>query len=348
MMKIFKRSKVLNSITGILTVATLVLVIICIDNVKSKTVLAIKSSAFTIIPSLFSVCVLCGVITKSGIIERIVIVKGIDSKLLTAFLLGNIGGYPIGAKLLCDMVNSGEISKETAEKAVCFSFASGPAFVFGIVNSLVTKSLSLSLIIFMSVFAANLTMYIIYCCKNKYNSKQRHEHTAVTTGLIVECVRSASYSMISIGASIVFFSSVIAVIEKLMPFTERIPAISAFLEISNVTEIQCNGLYQFLLICLLMAFGGICVHMQIISIVGSAFSLKSFYKSRPLQLFLTAAYALAMCLAFKIDITADVTNVKYVLSESNSVIPLLCTLGMIFISFTYTHPKTNKKIRTRL
>ena len=78
--------------------ACVVLSLFFMDSIKDNVIAAIKSCAYTIVPSLFVMCVLSTIITKSGAIERLAAVFKIDGRYFSAFILGNIGGYPIGAK----------------------------------------------------------------------------------------------------------------------------------------------------------------------------------------------------------------------------------------------------------
>ena len=83
---------------GVIICAFLALSVIYIDDVKTAVIKAVKSCAFTIVPSLFVMCVLSSAIMSSRAVKKALSVFRINSSILTAFILGNIGGYPIGTK----------------------------------------------------------------------------------------------------------------------------------------------------------------------------------------------------------------------------------------------------------
>ena len=48
-----------------------------------------------------------------------------------ALVIGIVSGYPIGAKVVCDMRLRGEISRDEAQRLISFVNNSGPLFVLG-------------------------------------------------------------------------------------------------------------------------------------------------------------------------------------------------------------------------
>ena len=92
-----------------------------------------------VIPALFAFTVLAVYLQRSGLYR--VILKPLTvplSKLLrlpeelcAVFLLSNIGGYPVGAKLLTGLVRSGRLRRGDASRLLCCCYGSGPSFVIG-------------------------------------------------------------------------------------------------------------------------------------------------------------------------------------------------------------------------
>ena len=58
-------------------------------------------------------------------------VFGINGNGASAFILGVLCGYPIGAKTAVDLYKNSYISKKEAENLICFSNNSGPLFIIG-------------------------------------------------------------------------------------------------------------------------------------------------------------------------------------------------------------------------
>ena len=77
------------------------------------------------------------------------------------FILGNISGYPIGIKLLSDMVKEEKIPPRTAEIMSCYCYAGGPAFLTGAVGLAVFGSKKVGLLMFLSILTANFLVGMV-------------------------------------------------------------------------------------------------------------------------------------------------------------------------------------------
>ncbi|MCD7771734.1 MAG: hypothetical protein LUH23_06580 [Oscillospiraceae bacterium] len=112
-----------NKIQGlftILVIAVMIMSLIHIDEVKARVVQAIENCLIGIVPSLFLNSVLSSVLIKcSGAIKPRNISRGSYGTFL-AFILGNICGYPIGAKIISDLVKENAITQDQTEIAICF------------------------------------------------------------------------------------------------------------------------------------------------------------------------------------------------------------------------------------
>ncbi len=315
----------------ILVIAVLILSLIHIDEIKAGVVQAIENCLIGIVPSLFVNSVLSSVLIKlSGAIKPRKISRG-SYGIFLAFILGNICGYPIGAKILGDLVKENAITRDQAEIAICFSFASGPAYVLGIVSTSVFSEKLLGFTAFVSIFLSNMVLYIVCTIKLKFKSDASISCKGFSlTDAVMESISSSAGSMISICSAIVFFSAIIALLPSLNPI------IYSVLEISNITSLEGNGLLFFVMVTVLLSFGGLCVHMQILCISGGSFSFKLFYLTRPIQLLLTAVFSSIGYLIVQnhISINADASkNIEF--SSTGSIVPFICVCGMVLIALTY-------------
>lgn len=64
------------------------------------------------------------------------------------FLLGCLGGYPLGAAVLADLVARGDLSPKEGRKLLCFCNNSGPAFLIGAVGVGVFHSSAAGLLLY--------------------------------------------------------------------------------------------------------------------------------------------------------------------------------------------------------
>ena len=96
----------------------------------------------SLIPSLFCFMAFSSLLIKSGIGEIMFtplwyimkFVLHLDRKMFGIFMLSQIGGYPIGVKLLSEFTDGSKECDKRCNTALCYCYNSGPAFVIGIVG----------------------------------------------------------------------------------------------------------------------------------------------------------------------------------------------------------------------
>lgn len=317
-------------ITSILLIALVVLCIIYQNQISTDVYNSLVRCVTRIIPSLFAMTVLSSVILRSGLVDKIFANSRVNTTALSCLIFGNIGGYPIGAKLISDTVLSNKLSKSEAEKVISFSFNCGPSFAIGVSYTVYGNNI-FGLAAFACIVISNLILYLIYIIKYRSESERRRTKTRFSTSLVVESVSNAAGSMISITAMIAAFSVVISLLKCLFPsiFISFVPSV---FEISNITELYYPPLY---LTTALLAFGGLCVHMQVAALVNDAFSLKLFYITRLIQILIAVGISALIDNAFKLSNSISALSPYIHFSQSNSIIPLICMLAMLSIVLLY-------------
>ncbi len=97
-----------------------------------------------LIPSLFPFFVVSALLVQLGYADALGRVFGpvmrglfrVNGRCAAAFLLGAVGGYPVGARTAIALYREGACSRTEAERLLAFCSNSGPAFVLGTVGSL--------------------------------------------------------------------------------------------------------------------------------------------------------------------------------------------------------------------
>jgi sporulation integral membrane protein YlbJ len=123
-----------------------------------------------IVPSLFPFFVLSSLVVETGatrVLSRAAerVMKplfGVGGGCAAAFVLGFIGGYPVGAKTVIALYENGECTKTEAERLLSFCNNSGPAFIFGVVGAGVFSSGKIGLLLYLAHTAASILVGIIF------------------------------------------------------------------------------------------------------------------------------------------------------------------------------------------
>lgn len=324
------RSKSADSAVLLVFLSVGVMLIVRQHEVAEAVISAVESCVYRIIPSLFAMSVISTAISKSGVLAQFTRKFRINADILAAFVFGNIGGYPIGAKLLSEAVTEGRLNREVAEKAMTFCFGAGPSFAAGVVGATVFSDIRVGIAALFASISANFTLYLIFLfrgegCPRALSARPE----GFSTRLLTDSVSAAVSAMKSICSMIVFFAALKAIAEATFPSLAQMKYFAILLEISNISA--CQGI-SLVAASVLLAFGGICVNMQIFAAINGIFSLKRFYMSRIVSLPLTALYAyLIQRILPNLGIAAE-TATKIRLSQSPSLIPIVCVAAMVAIT----------------
>jgi len=123
-----------------------------------------------IIPSLFPFFVLSTLMVRLGLtqyfgraLEPIMRpLFNVGGACSSAFVLGFVGGYPVGAKTAVALYESGQISRVEAERLLAFSNNSGPAFILGVVGVGIFASSRVGLMLYAAHALASVLVGILF------------------------------------------------------------------------------------------------------------------------------------------------------------------------------------------
>lgn len=301
-----------------------------------------------IIPSLFAFMAVSQMIIKSGAAKYITIplrpvakyVFRIPDELFTVFLISCIAGYPVGVKLLSDMLEEGRIDKRTAENMSAVCFCGGPAFYSGTVGLAVFGSTKIGLLIFVSVAGANLISAILIGQLTRPHVLSDNKECPFTAKDICECVNSSGRAMFTICSMIVFCCALISVLEemgmfdaiqKLTGITDNaVTALKGCFEISYISRLRNRPYYLLPIVCAVCSFGGICIIAQLYAVKSSKLGLKKFLMLRPVSCVLSAGLCCALRPYF-VNEAIEVSVINADLYKVNNFIPSICLILMIFL-----------------
>lgn len=257
---------------------------------------SIYSCLTIVIPSLFAFIVVSNLLIKSNIYIYIskpfyIISKyllRIPSEFFSIFLLSNIGGYPVGAKLLTELIDENKINKKTAEKMICYCYCNSPAFFVGAVGATVFNNIITGMILYISVVLSNFFIGIILGIKNEIPIKTKEKRQLkLNANILIDSINSAAKTIFLICIMLVFFSAIIAVatesglltfisgiLSNAFIFNEEISfkALTSIIEISTIANMTKYCYTYIPLIVAIVAFGGFCVITQILGITSGKLS----------------------------------------------------------------------------
>lgn len=317
--------------------------------IKTHIVQAIDRCINIIVPSLFAFMAVSDLLIKSGLYNYVSkpftpfskYILGMPAQLFFVFLMGNLAGYPMGVKLLSDLVRSGKISAKTAEIMSCFCCCGGPAFYAGTVGLGIFGSVKIGMGVFTSIVLANVMTAAIACRIWKPKLENSDVSVRLDSQLLTDSVVNSGKSLFTICGMIVFFSAFMSVLEYFGAFSfladlfsldkNAVALLRSFFEITSVTEISSISFGSMPAITALCSFGGLCVVMQIAAVNAKTFSLKRFYLTRPVNAVLSALIFEFIKKYFLPEAIETVySNSKYLVNINNFV-PSICLILMILL-----------------
>ena len=276
------------------------------EGVRSGLTLCVR----VLIPSLFPVSVLTGCMIRMGVarlfsqrffpwLGRFV---GLSGAGMLPFLLGLLGGFPLGAQMLAELYQNGSLNRREALRAQVLCNNAGPAFLIGAVGSGIfgqpELGAALLVIQLLSAWTAGLLLRGPAGVPPKA-SKPPAEKSVPFSKAFFAALDASAKAMLRLTATVSFFSAVMACIASVLPLGQLSPPVQAgvtgFLELSGGTALL-SGMERgtaFVLSAAMTAWGGLCVHAQALQAFSPA-GLPSgkYVVAKLLQAGLSAALAL--------------------------------------------------------
>ena len=204
------------------------------------------------IPFLRPICNLCGIL------------HGCEG----LFLIGMIGGYPVGAQSIYCAVKDGTIDTKTAHRLLGFCSNAGPSFIFGMLSPLFSRHAAVWLLWLIHIGSA-LIVGILLPGKAVQSCEGKSPPPLTIPGALEQSIKT----MVLISGWILLFRMLLSVLQTWIPVDPNntwYVVIGGLLELSNgcclLSSVVSEGL-RFVLASVFLALGGVCVTLQTRSVV---------------------------------------------------------------------------------
>ena len=184
-------------------------------------------------------------------------------------LLGLIGGYPVGAKMIGDAFAEKKIQKNTGQILLGYCNNAGPAFIFGVAGTIFHQAHIPFILWGIHILSAVITGFLLPRPSSGVIMLNRPQ--AVT---IPEALHKSISVCVSICGWIIVFKMIMAYIVKyLSAYCSEylLTILSGILELSNgclqLSQFE-NDSTRFMICSAFFAFGGLCVALQTLSVSG--------------------------------------------------------------------------------
>lgn len=270
-----------------------------------------------VLPSLLPFIILTNILSRIDILSKInKYATPVTKKLfnlpgdgLFAFIIGFISGYPMGAKTAALLLENGRLSRNEAQKVLCFCNNCGPLFIIGVVSSEMLGDVSLGyFMLFIQVFSALILGILLKAYTQPldndsryYSSVSKRNKDYSFSKIFNESVQNSMDTIVYIGGYIIFFSVLTYIFKNAFPMDLFIQnnliskddspiifgIITSILEISNGIYTMSSSPVSETLIATIsfsIGFGGLCTYFQTSYILAdSNLSLNTYLYCKLLQ-----------------------------------------------------------------
>lgn len=250
-----------------------------IDSVKSSSVMFITK----VFPSLFPTMVVGNILTKQGFYKVIPnFIKKIFHKLFNfndvmtgVFITAMITGSPSNAIYIDEYLNKNLITEKQAESLLCITHFINPLFVVGGVGIGIFNDVKIGFLLLSILWINNFIK--AYINRKNFKNSCKKNNTINQENFIkslTDSIKCSISSLLMIFGIVTTFNIFVTLISNVFHFSILTNCIiNGALEMTGgiikLSNISINIFIKFLLSYLLLNFGGICIHMQTLSIINN-------------------------------------------------------------------------------
>ena len=208
----------------------------------------------------------------------------------TAFLLGIIGGYPVGGRTAGELYRSGQCEREECERLLAFCNNAGPSFTLGIAGLGCFGSVRVGAWLYLIHVGAAVMVGLLFRSTSRQMGRPEKTETPRWADALIEAVRGGAMSMVNICAFVVFFLVILRLFSRFTGIQHG--AILGIVEMTNGILRLANDRRGFIWAAGLLGWGGLSVHCQTAAVLsGSGLSLKRYFIGKALQAAISMAAA---------------------------------------------------------
>ena len=225
----------------------------------------------TLVPSLFPFLVISDYLVRSGlcniigeklssVTEKIFRLPGCSACVI---IMSQIGGFPVGAKMISQLFENRELSQKQAVRMMYFCVNSGPAFLIGAIGSTMLSSNTAGIILFAVQTITSLLIGFVMRFFGKDSAEEIKNIRIITdSSSVTDSVASATRAMLGTCSWVLVFSSISRFLLRLTEFNSVFNLLYTMSEVTSGCAFACKR-YPIFILSAILGWSGFAVHMQL-------------------------------------------------------------------------------------
>ena len=284
------------SIIYLIIIVSLTIDVLTNSNLIMKTVqFSVNLWINNILPSLFPFFILSELLIKFGFVEFISeLLKNITQKLFKVrgegafiFIMSMISGFPSNSKYIKELFLENKINDKEASKILMFTHFSNPLFIIGTISISFLNNKNMGIIILFSHYIGNIIIGLIirnyhpYSFKEKVSlkkainlmhKKQIENKEKIGNILAQACFKTFKTLFLILGVVTTFLCLTTLITNHLHLNPIKDGLLKGIFEMTQglkyISILNLSLKWKVIISTMIISFGGLSVHMQIISILG--------------------------------------------------------------------------------
>ena len=198
---------------------------------------------------------------------------GVGGMVFPALLCSFLGGYPVGVSVLTEDYRAGRLTRQEAEQALLFCNNSGPGFFVAVVGAVVLQDATKGLLLYAIHVCAALLCGRLFARSNTPPVRVRRipEVLLPPSQAFLSAVTGTCQILLQVSGLICVFSVISTLLSKVFlphfPLAEPFfPLLSGLLELTGGVMSLSESTNAFVLAAFFTSWGGLCVHLQAMSL----------------------------------------------------------------------------------
>ena len=220
------------------------------------------------------------------------------SAVLIVFL-SMISGFPTNAINTLSSYEKGLISKDEAEHLLLFNHFANPLFVLETVGVFYLNNNKYGVIILISHILSNVIIGILFRNKNHYsidNYIYKNSKSQSFGGILSNSIKKAINSLLMVSGTVTLFLVLSTLIINVFNLNDYLAiTVQGILEmtmsIAYLSLLNVSDIVKVVMAAMIISFGGLSIHLQIISSLDDKIRYKNYFIGRLYQMIISGLLA---------------------------------------------------------